>query len=261
MTKHIFLFFTFFALNLYAGVIKKPIFWLDNEVNMAKINVEKVDIGVSGYLVHRLSTDNSSILRNIVVTDFDEKTKVATLQMSEFDLFEQNALPSGNWQPKVGDVAILAFGYSRSLLVAPSEDIYYRVTRAADNVQWVHPDLFATILSFNGHPTPLKEDFIDMSNTLSMGILFIYLHQKLFTLDAKSLTILNITDAPLQYKEAVLPFYSRVEEIDANWFGAGSSELESYAPYYFELLLKNNSNNQELKNLYNQFVKEKKNDD
>ena len=34
-----------------------------------------------------------------------------------------------------------------------------------------------------------------------------------------------------------LPFYSRVEEIDANWFGDGSDELEEYAPHYYELLV------------------------
>jgi hypothetical protein len=40
-----------------------------------------------------------------------------------------------------------------------------------------------------------------------------------------------------------LPFYSRIENIEANWFGRGSSELETYDPYYMKLLVENNLKN------------------
>lgn len=249
------------TINLYAGVIKQEIISVNKASNIAKIKIDKIDVGVSGFLVHELSSEHTSILKNLEVIDFDTQTNIATLRMTNFDLFKQNSLPSGKWEPKVGDIAVLAFGYNRALLISPSEEIYYRITRATKNVQWIHPDLFATTLSFNGHPTPLKEDFVKMSNSTSAGIVFFYLNKKVFTVDAKSLVILSISDAPLEFKEPVLPFYTRVEEIDANWFGEGSDELEHYEPYYYGLLIKNNPNNQEIKSLYNQYVKENKKDD
>ena len=57
---------------------------------------------------------------------------------------------------EVGDTALLAFGYSRAFLIAPSEEIYHKITEATQSVQWIHPDIFASMLSFSGHPSPQK---------------------------------------------------------------------------------------------------------
>ena len=107
-------------------------------------------------------------------------------------------------------------------------------------------DLFATILSFRGHPTPLKSDFDAMGVATSVGLLFIYLDKKVYMLDIKSFKILSISDAPLVQDSVKLPFYSRVEEIDANWFGEGSDVLEAYEPHYYGLLVKFNKENKKL---------------
>jgi len=138
-------------------------------------------------------------------------------------------------------------------LIAPSEEIYHRITRSVKNLQWVHPDIFATILSFNGHPTPLREDFTRLSIETSVGLIFIYLDEKLFTVDARSFKILTITDAKLKQDSTQLPFYTRVEEIDAAWWGEGSDELESYEPYYYEVLTKANPNNKALEEIVKNF--------
>lgn len=147
----------------------------------------------------------------------------------------------------------LAFGYTRGLLIAPNDEIYHRVTRGVKHLQWVHPDIFATILSFNGHPTPLREDFSKLSIATSVGLVFLYLDEKLFTVDAKSFKILTITEAKLKQESTKLPFYTRVEEIDASWWGEGSSDLESYEPHYYELLQEANPEHKELKNIIANF--------
>jgi hypothetical protein len=252
LIKYIFLFFLF-TLTLFGGVIKKPIVSIDNEKNIATIEIGNIGIGISGFLVHKVSDDNSVILRNLEVVSFDKAAGIATLKMSNFTMLRQNSLPKGKWKPIVGDTAILAFGYTRALLIAPNEEIYYRITKATNQVQWIHPDIFATILSFNGHPTPLKEDFTKMGIATSVGLVFIYLNRNLFTVDIRSMKVINISDAPLLQDSLKLPFYSRVEEIEANWFGEGSDELEVYEPYYFELLIKYNPNNTLLKELYTKF--------
>jgi hypothetical protein len=242
-----------FTISLFGGVIKSPIVTLNEDASVATIKINKVDVGVSGFVVHKLDDDITTILKNVVVTSFDKESSTATLSLFEFEELKQNSLPSGHWKVEVGDTVVLAFGYTRALLIAPSEEIYYRVTKATDQLQWIHPDLFAMVLSFNGHPTPLKEDFYKMSVGGSIGLVFFYLDQNLYTVDARSLKVLNISPAPLKQDELKLPFYSRVEEIDANWFGEGSDELTEYEPYYFGLLLKSNPDNAELKAMYDKY--------
>jgi hypothetical protein len=234
-------------LELFSAVVESPIVALNE--NTATIHIEKIDVGMSGFIVHKLTQNHSTILNNIVVTSFDKSTKTATLELSDFSGLRNNSLPSGKWHVEVGDMAILAFGYTRGFLVAPSEEIYHRVTKATQHLQWIHPDIFATILSFNGHPTPLKEDFENLSDATSVGLLFFYLDKRLFTLDAKSFKILNISDADLLQDTTQLPFYTRVTKIDAAWWGEGSNELEDYEPHYYELMLAYNKNNLELQEI------------
>jgi len=233
------------AFNLIAAVIKAPILSVDSENSQATIKLERVDVGVSGFIVHTISQNHTSILKNVHVIAYDKESKIATLQMDEFNALQNNALPTGKWQVQVGDSVELAFGYSRALLVSPSEEIYHQITKSV-KVQWVHVDIFATILSYRGHPTPLKDDFEAMSIASSVGLLFIYLDQKLYTIDIKSFVILNISEAPLVQDSVKLPFYSRVETIEANWWGEGSDELEDYEPHYYGLLVESNSKNRKL---------------
>jgi len=233
------------ALGLSAGVVKATLISVDNKNNLATISVDKIDIGVSGFVYHFITPKHSSILKNAVVIAFDKETKIATLALTPYNGLKNNALPSGKWELAVGDEALLAFSYSRSMLITPSEEIYHFITQSV-KTEWIHPDLFATILSYRGHPTPLKEDFEAMRNAMSVGLLFIYLNQKIYMLDLKSFVILNVSDAPLVQDSIQLPFYSRVAEIEANWFGVGSDTLEDYESHYYELLVKYNNKNKKL---------------
>ena len=130
-------------------------------------------------------------------------------------------------------------------MIAPNEEIYYRISKHS-KVQWIHPDIFATILSFNGHPTPLREDFTKISISSSIGLVYIFLDNVVYTLDAKTFKILTTTEAKFTQDETKLPFFTRVEKIDANWWGEGSNELEDYEPHYYELIAKANPKNREL---------------
>ncbi len=244
-----------FTLGLMAGVVKSPLVSVDEENSIAAIKIDKIDVGMSGFIVHKIAQEHTVILKNIVVTHYDTDTKIATLEMSPYDALRNNALPSGRWSVQTGDMAVLAFGYTRGILIAPNDEVYYRITRSVKNLQWVHPDIFATILSFNGHPTPLREDFRKLSVATSVGLVFLFLDEKLFTIDSKSFKILNITDAKLKQESTQLPFFTRVEEIDANWWGEGSNELEAYEPLYYELLIEANPNSKELQKLVDNFNK------
>ena len=246
MIRFLLLFLSLYFIG-FASMVSQPIVGVDGDT--ATIKIDNIDVGMSGFIVKHIDSEHSIILKNAVVSGFDKETKTATLSMSDYDALKQNSLPNGKWDVAVGDEAVLAFGYSRALLIAPNEEIYHRITKALPTLEWVHPDLFATVLSFNGHPTPLKEDFYNMCSVSSVGLLYFYIHENLFTLDCKSMTILQITDAPLKQESLQLPFYSRVEKINANWFGEGSDELEAYDPYYYELLVETNPKNKQLYDL------------
>jgi len=251
--------FLIFGLSLFGGVLKSSILSINTQKTEATIQIEQVDVGVSGFIVHKIAEGRTVILNNAVVTKFDKNSKTATLALSEYTALVNNSLPNGRWQINVGDEAVLAFGYSRGLLIAPSEEIYYRVTKHS-KLQWIHPDIFATILSFNGHPTPLREDFTKLSISSSVGLVYIYLDKKLYTVDTKSFKIIAVIDADLKEGKVKLPFYTRIQEIDANWFGEGSNEIKEYEPYYYKLLAQANPNNKKLykmlKNSTNKRVRE-----
>ena len=235
----------FLAFELFGSVVKSPVVLIDKKKSEVTIEIDKIDVGMSGFLVHKIADGRTIILKNAVVKSYDKNTKIAILGFSNYNALRNSALPSGNWEIQVGDTAILAFGYTRGLLIAPSEEVYYRVTRNSA-LQWVHPDIFATILSFNGHPTPLREDFTKMSIATSVGLTYIFLEKKIYTLDSKSFTILTVMDADLLQDEVHLPFYTRVPEIDSNWFGDGNDDMEAYEPHYYELLIKANPKHTEL---------------
>lgn len=232
--------------GLFANVVKSPILSVDEKSSVATIKIDKIDVGMSGFVVHKLDATHSSIIKNAVVQSYDKKNKIASLKLYDFDMFNTDALPKGKWHVKKDDMVILAFGYKRAFLVAPNEEIYHRVTNSAKNIEWTHPDMFATILSINGHPTPLKSDFKELSQTASVGIVFFYLNYKLYTLDAKSFALLNISDAMIEQEEVQLPFYTRVKEIDSNWWGEGSSRMSDYEPHYYELMVEHNKNSKKL---------------
>lgn len=235
----------------FAGVISQSIVSVENED--VTIRVDTIEVGMSGFIVKHLDKEHSAILKTAVVTAFDKEKKIARLHVSDFTQLDQDALPSGKWSVAVGDEAVIAGTYSRALLIAPSEEIYHRVTKALPSLQWVHPNLFASILSLNGHPTPLKKDFQQMCEISAVGLLYMYIHENLFTLDCQSMGILNIADAPLKQASLQLPFYSRVSDINANWFGEGSRKLKVYDPYYYELLVTSNPTNK----AYYNFIKNK----
>ncbi|MEA1920987.1 MAG: plasminogen-binding N-terminal domain-containing protein [Campylobacterota bacterium] len=229
---------------LYASAIETPLLRIDND--KATIQVPTIDIGVSGFIVRHFNEEHSAIIANAVVSDVNTQRQEATLTLSDYDGLVQNSLPNGTWTPKEGDIAVLAFSYERAMLIAPSDDIYHNITSRIKTINWVHPDGFAAFLSYRGHPTPLAEDIQNYCGIASVGLVYFYSDQALFTLDCKSLTLLQITPAAMEVENQKLPFYSMVENIEENWFGEGSDPLESYDPHYMELLVLNNPKNKKL---------------
>ena len=141
--KYIFIIFITIS-ELLGSTITAPI--LDINATIAKIKAQKVNVGMSGFIFHKVAQNHGSILKNAVVTHYDTSTQIATLKLSKYDGLTNTALPSGKWKVQKDDLCILAFGYSRALLIAQTEDIYYKIAKHT-NFELIHPDIFATFLA------------------------------------------------------------------------------------------------------------------
>lgn len=250
------LFLSFFCMGmLQASPISTPL--LDVNENTGSVESSHLKVGMSGFVVRHFDDKHSSIIANARISSLNAATHRALVDISPYDGLRQNSLPSGNWKAKANDEVVMAYDYERALLIAPNDDTYSALTKSIPNVEWVHPDTYATYLSHEGHPTPLVEDFHRFCTANSVGLLYIQSAQTLFTLDCKNFSLLESAPSQSVKKEALTPFYSRVAAIRANWWGAGSSRLESYEPYYLEKIALNNSKNKELYKLYKEKFSEK----
>lgn len=210
------------------------------------VQTARVEPGVSGFVVRHFTPEHSAIIANAVAHRYDEASRTLEVSLSDYTGLRQNSLPKGNWKPRAGDELILAFAYSRGTLIAPTRKIYRQITEQVKSVEWMHPDTLATYLSFQGHPSPLKEDLSGFCTVATTGLLFFYVGDALLTTDCQSLSVLQISRAGLAYDHPQVPFYTRVEEIDANWFGEGSDIIEDYDAYYLKLLVENNPHSEKL---------------
>lgn len=243
------LFLSFFCIGLLQATPISTVL-LDVSNNSGSVNASELKVGMSGFIVRHFDNKHSSIIANARVRILNTATNQAQIDISAYDGLRQNSLPSGNWKAQVNDEVVLAYDYQRALFISPNDDAYTNLTKNTPSVEWIHPDTFATYLSHEGHPTPLVKDFHDFCTANSIGLLYIQGADTLFTLDCKNFEVLQTATATSDKKEAMIPFYTRVPTIRANWFGAGSSRLKSYEPYYLESIALNNSKNKELYELY-----------
>lgn len=237
--------FILFTTHLFA-IVESPIHTTISSVDNDKETVtiatpQLVQVGMYGVIVHWFDSTHSIALSWVEVKSIEAET--STLTMIPISSLQQSALPSGKWVPKIGDEVLLGYNYHRALLIAPNPSMYKKVTAYHPERSWVHPDIFATVLSSNGHPTPLIEDFTSTCRANNIGLVTFAFDSSIITVDCQSFKILENKPTTEKIGDIQLPFYSRVSKINANWFGAGSSELKEYSPYYIELLADNNPDN------------------
>lgn len=233
---------------LCASPISTPLLTIEGD--RASIEAPHVRTGMSGFIVRHFDATHSYIIANAHVEQTNPANSRAILRISEYDGLRQNALPSGTWSPKPSDEALLAYDYDRALLIAPNADAYDAITKSMPSITWVHPDNYATYLSYEGHPTPLVEDFHDYCTANSVGLLYIQSAQTLFTLDCKSFALLESTPSVQKMDQSQNPFFTNIQKIRAAWWGAGSSRLDGYEPYYLEQIALKNPKDKKLYELF-----------
>lgn len=235
-----------FVPSLFAYIfspLHTTILSVDEEGETATIpTLENVQVGMYGAVSHRFDVSHATALYWLEVTKID--SDVTTVKFVPIKALEQSALPTGNWEPKVGDEVVMPYNYHRSILIAPNRIMYKRITEFHKERYWVHPDIFAAVLSTRGHPTPLVEDFQYACRMNNIGTVAFNFDKTVITVDCHSFKIIENRATNVENNDTQLPFYTRVSHIEANWFGDGSDELEAYTPHYVEILSEMNPDNQ-----------------
>lgn len=238
------LFIALFTSHLFA-LINAPIHTEVISVNEQELTIPSIEgaqVGMYGAVVRWFDDKHSTALSWVEVKRIEGDKAIVSLV--PIRALEQSALPNGNWTPRVGDEVVLGYNYHRALLIAPNPSIYKKISSYHTERQWVHPDIFASVISSKGHPTPLREDFSYACRANNIGLVYFMFDKSIMTVDCHSFKIVENKSTSVKSTEQKLPFYTRVTHIEANWFGEGSDELEEYDSYYIGLIAENNPENQ-----------------
>lgn len=196
---------------------------LSNVTNeTAVINIGNLKIGQSGIIQHRYENGNSIIVSNAYVQSSNANSSV--IKFIPFLDLKQNAIPTSNRKVSSEDKFILNYMYDQSLLIAPNIESFRFVRVKFPQNNFIHSDIFGAYLKSEYQPLPSKKIIQDFARSQNLGTIFIVIKSDLYTIDTRTFTILNKQKITNISSKTQMPFYTRVENIEANlltngWFG------------------------------------------
>lgn len=176
--------------------------------------------GMSGVIVHRYSSDLSAINGRVI------QTSSGRAKIIHQDIIHHNNLPSVNTKVSPNDKVIGGYLYKNVLLLAPSADVYQRITSSSSK-NWIHPDLFAVFLSKEGYKKVTKANLAQFAKDYQVGLIYIVLRNKAVLLDPVSLKIVGSMAMNNLPSKGQFPFYMRFDKLSSGWFGS-----EAKGSYY-----------------------------
>jgi len=183
----------------------------------ATINMGDLQIGQSAIIQHFYSKDKSAIVANAYVVNSNPSS--STLKIVPFLDLKQNALPTSNRKVTKGDTAILNYLYDSSLIIAPSQDAFLAVKAKYKDNNFLHSDIFAAKLKIEHEPLPSKETIQKFAISQNIGTIFFVIKSNIYIVDTKTFALLESDTISYNFiQNEKMPFYTRVEEIEANPF-------------------------------------------
>lgn len=183
--------------------------------NIATINIGNLKIGQSGVVQHIFKNMKSILVANAYVISSNENS--SEVKLVPFLGLKQNALPTSNRKAAEGDFVILNYLYDKSLIIAPSQDSFTEVRSKYPDNDFLHSDLFAAELKYEGDPLPSKKSIQEYTSAQNIGTIFFVIGNKVYITDAKTFAILD-SDTVLfnNLDDAKTPFYTRIDNIEKN---------------------------------------------
>jgi hypothetical protein len=194
-----------------------------------------IALGATGVVLRHFKEEHETIIARVEVMKREDNQLI--LAIHNFELLPQSALPAYRIPVTKGDSVILNFLYERALAIAPNKESYKAITQNHPELLWVHPDLFASQLSFDYNPSPSKKDFQTMCIQHHIGLLFFSLGDEEKVIDCKSFKTVQTVPLSTKTTDTNTPFYHRLKEISGRVFGLfGGKEIKDYQSYYQTLL-------------------------
>lgn len=210
------------------------------ENNKSVIPMGNLLIGQTGVVIHIFNNDKRLIVSNAKVISSEANSSV--VEFFEFNDLKQEAIPTSNRVVATNDILILNYMYNSSLLIAPTLDSFQSVRENFKLNNFVHSDIFAAKLKVDHKPYPTKEDIQNFAIEQNLGTIFMVIENKVFIIDTKTFAILDSYAINYENAGAIMPFYTRVEEIEESIFNlsyfdffSGNKNL-SYNDYYKRIL-------------------------
>ncbi len=204
---------------------------IDKSGEFGKIstNSNLIHIGETGIVEKRINNNHSSII------SYGEYLGNGKVYFKIFNALEQENLVRGNWKPNIGDNLLFRTNSNRAIIIADSFENYLQIEKKF-NRDWIHPDLFKMVLTINGHRSPLLSDFREFCEENSVGRIFFSFKNSIVETDCLSMREISSYLVIKKAGEIQKPFYSRIEEIEPNWFGEGKDEIGEFESYYRSIL-------------------------
>ena len=183
----------------------------------ATINIGNLRIGQSAIIQHNYKNSKSMIVANAYVSESNSKS--STLKILPFLDLKQNALPTSNRKAVNEDTAIVNYLYDSSLIIAPSQDAFSATRAKFKDNNFLHSDIFGAKLKIEYEPLPSKKTIQEFAISQNIGTLFFVIKNKVYIVDTKTFALLETDTISYNFiEDAKMPFYTRVEKIEANSF-------------------------------------------
>ncbi len=210
------------------------------ENNQSKINVGNLVIGQTGIVVHIFDNDKKLIVANAKVINSDSNSSI--VEYFKFNDLKQDAIPTTKRTVQKGDVLVLNYMYNSSLLITPTLESFQMVRDNFKLNNFIHSDIFAAKLKVDHNPYPTKEIIQNFAREQNLGTIFMVVENKVYIIDTKTFAILESYAISYENTQNMMPFYTRVEEIEDSIFNlsffdffSGNKNL-SYNDYYKKIL-------------------------
>lgn len=205
--------------NKYTKLDYKPMIMRIQNVKdeSATINIGNLRVGQSAIIQHNYPNSKSLIVANAYVSE--SNSSFSTLKILPFLDLKQNALPTSNRKAVDGDIAIVNYLYDSSLIIAPSQDAFSATRAKYKDNNFLHSDIFGAKLKIEHEPLPSKETIQEFAIAQNIGTIFFIIKNKVYIVDTKTFAVLETDTISYNFiEDEKMPFYTRVEKIEANPF-------------------------------------------
>ena len=202
--------------------------------NTAIINQENLKIGQSGIIIHKYSNKSSIVVATASVISSSKKSSKILIEKHNF--LTQNAIPTTKLKPSNGDTFILNHLYSSSLLIAPNYETVQAIKAIYPKQNFFNPDIFASHLKITNKPIPTKGLLQNFCKEKDIGTIFIAVKNQFYILDVNSFKVLDTIKISVNDRKIQKPFYTKVLNIEKNFWDFGDSEVTDYNSFYTSLI-------------------------